>query len=55
MQKLALFLPTGLAMDALHRLVSFGQGPASVAWHLAILAAAALAAGSLAARTFRYQ
>jgi len=54
-QTLALFLPTGLAMDALHRLVSFGQGPGSVAWHVAALAGGALAAGALAARRFRFE
>jgi ABC-type multidrug transport system permease subunit len=54
-QKLALFLPTGLAMDALHRLVSFGYGPASVMWHLAAMAVAAVVTGAAVARTFRFQ
>ena len=54
-QKLALFLPTGWAMDALHRLVSFGQGPASIWPHALALSAAALIAGAIAARTFRFQ
>ena len=54
-QKLALFLPTGLSMDALHQLVSFGAGPAAVLPHLLVLSALALAAGWAAARTFRYQ
>lgn len=54
-QKLALFLPTGWAMDALHRLVSFGYGPASVAPHIAGMAVAALLASAIAARTFRFQ
>jgi len=54
MQKLALCLPTGWAMDGLHKLVSFGRGPESVIPHaigMSILAALLLA---LAARVFRY-
>ncbi|MEK7404075.1 MAG: ABC transporter permease [Acidobacteriota bacterium] len=54
-QKLALALPTGWAMDALHKLVSFGAAPAAVVPHLAAMAAAALVAGWLAARSFRFQ
>lgn len=55
MQKLALALPTGWAMDALHKLVSFGENPVSVAPHLFALAAASLIAVWLAARRFRFQ
>ncbi len=55
MQHLAIFLPTGLAMNALHKLVSFGAPAGSVVPHVLILAAAALAGGWLAARTFRFQ
>ena len=55
MQKFALFLPTGWAMDALHRLVSFGLGPGSVLPHVLGMLAAALVTGWLAARLFRYQ
>ncbi len=54
MQTLAGFLPTGWAMDALHRLISFQSGPASVALHVATMllgAALLLWAGS---RTFRW-
>ncbi|MBM4117635.1 ABC transporter permease [bacterium] len=54
MQKLALCLPTGWAMDALHRLVSFGQGPASVLPHVFGMALAAALLLALAARIFRY-
>lgn len=54
-QKLALLLPTGWAMDALHQLVSFGAGPQAVVPHLAALLAAALAAAFLTARRFRFQ
>jgi len=54
-QKLALAVPSGWAMDAVHKLVSFGAGPAAVLPHLIVLSAAALAAGWAAARTFRFQ
>jgi len=55
MQRLALFLPTGWTMDALHRLVNFGYGPAVALPHLIGLGLAALAVGAAAARVFRYQ
>ena len=55
MQSLALALPTGWTMDALHQLVSFGYAPGTAAPHVAALAAAALAAGWGAAKIFRYQ
>jgi ABC-type multidrug transport system permease subunit len=55
MQKLALFLPTGWAMDALHKLVSFAAGPASVVPHVAGMAVAAALTFALAAKAFRYQ
>jgi hypothetical protein len=55
MQGLAKALPTGWAMDALHKLVSFGDSPASVLPHLAVMLAASLAVGWLAVRTFRFQ
>jgi len=42
-------------MDAMHRLVSFGQSPAAVVPHVAALLGGALLLGWLAARTFRYQ
>ncbi len=54
-QKLALFLPTGLAMDALHKLVNFGASPAEVVPHFLVLAAATLAGMWLLARSFRFQ
>ena len=54
MQKLAMFLPTGWAMDALHKLVSFEMGPASVLPHLALFAAATLVTGAMAVRVFKY-
>ena len=55
MQSFSLVLPTGMAMDALHRLVSFGRPAASALPHLAALAALALVAGWLATRFFRYE
>lgn len=54
-QKLALVFPTGWTMDALHKLMSFGAQPAAVVPHLAALAAAALGAGWVLARRFRFQ
>jgi len=55
MQSLALFLPTGVTMDALHQLMSFESGAASALPHLIVLALAALAVGWCAARVFKYQ
>jgi ABC-type multidrug transport system permease subunit len=55
MQKLALLLPTGWAMDALHKLVSFGAPPSAVLPHLAVMLVAAVAAGWGATRVFRFQ
>jgi ABC-type multidrug transport system permease subunit len=55
MQNLALALPTGWTMDALHRLMHFGEGAASALPHLAVLCAAALIAGWGAARIFRFE
>ena len=54
-QKLAILLPTGATMDALHKLISFGLDPSSVLPHVAALLAAALAAAWLVARSFRFQ
>jgi ABC-type Na+ efflux pump permease subunit len=54
-QKLALFLPTGLTMNALHKLVNFGASPAAVMPHLAALTVAAAFVLYLVARTFRFQ
>jgi ABC-type multidrug transport system permease subunit len=55
MQSVSLLLPTGWAMNAMHRLVSFGQGAGSVVPHVAVMAATALALGAVAARVFRYE
>ena len=54
-QKLALLLPTGWAMDGLHKLVSFGEPVAAVMPHVTTMSAAVVAAGWAAARWFRWQ
>jgi ABC-2 type transport system permease protein len=54
-QNLALVFPTGWAMDALHKLMSFGDSPMAVVPHIAAFLAAALVAGYVLARTFRFQ
>jgi len=54
MQGVSLLLPTGWAMDALHKLVSFGHGSLSAVPHVAVMVACMLALGAAAARTFRY-
>ena len=53
-QRLALGLPTGWTMDALHRLMSFQAGASAAFPHLVALAVGALAVGWIATRTFRY-
>lgn len=53
-QSVALAMPTGWTMDALHRLMSFQAGAAAALPHLAALAVAALVVGWIATRTFRY-
>jgi len=55
MQSLALVLPTGWTMDALHQLVNFGYGPAAALPHLSGLLVAAFVLGWLGVRTFRYE
>ena len=54
-QKIALVFPTGWAMDALHKLMSFGESPATVIPHIAAFVALAFIAGYTLARTFRFQ
>jgi len=55
MQHLAMLLPTGWAMDAMHKLVSFGAPPSSVLPHLVVLTAASVVAAWGAAKVFRFQ
>jgi ABC-2 type transport system permease protein len=55
MQKLQLLLPTGWAMDAMHKLISFGYGPVSVLPHLlGMLLATAILVAAIA-KTFRFE
>jgi ABC-2 type transport system permease protein len=54
-QKLALAFPTGWTMDALHKLMNFGASPISVLPHVCVTAAAALGAGYILSRKFRFQ
>jgi ABC-type multidrug transport system permease subunit len=54
MQSLANLLPTGWAMNALHRLMTFQTGPGGALGYLALILGATLLAGFLAARRFRF-
>src|SRR5258708_3544145 len=54
-QKLALFVPTGWTMDALHKLINFGSSPSAVVPHICVTLAAALAAGYIVSRSFKFQ
>ena len=55
MQSVALVLPTGWTMDALHKLVNFGYGAGTAVPHVAALAASAIGCGWGASKIFRYQ
>jgi ABC-2 type transport system permease protein len=55
MQVVARLSPAGLTMDALHQLVNFGAGATTALPHVAVLTLAAITAGALAARFFRFQ
>ncbi len=55
MQTLQIFLPTGWAMDAMHKLVTFQSGAASALPHVVGMALAALACGWVGAKLFRYE
>jgi ABC-type Na+ efflux pump permease subunit len=55
MQKLSLVFPTGWAMNALHKLVSFGAPPQSVIPHLVVFSLAICVVGWAATRAFRFQ
>jgi len=54
-QRLALAFPTGWTMDALHKLMNFGASPVSVLPHVCVTAAAAVGAGYVLSRRFRFQ
>ena len=53
-QSLALAIPTGWTMAALHQLMSFQAGAPAALPHLVALVVAALVVGWIATRTFRY-
>lgn len=55
MQLLQQGLPSGWAMDAMHRLISFGKGAESVWVHVLALMTGAFLVGGLGARYFRFQ
>ena len=55
MQKLALVLPSGWTMYAMHKLVNFGDPAGSAFPHVAVLFAGAAIFGFFSTRTFRYQ
>lgn len=55
MQSLAKLLPTGWAMDAMHKLINFGDPAVSAAPHLAAMLIGALVIGWIGTRMFRYQ
>ena len=55
MQAIGRVLPTGWAMDAMHRLISFQLGAQSALPHLLGLVAAAAALGLLGKRFFRFE
>ncbi len=55
MQKLQLFLPTGWAMDALHKLISFGLGPETVVPHLLGMSLAGMVLVACSVRVFRFE
>ena len=54
-QSLALLVPPGWAMDALHKLVNFGAEPAAVIPHVLGMFAATLVCGYFVSRKFRFQ
>jgi len=54
-QSLALVFPTGWAMDGLHKLMSFGDGPEAVIPHIVAFVVTALVTGYVLARTFRFE
>ena len=55
MQFVQKLLPTGWTMDALHKLISFQAGAASVIPNIAMLLVASAVFGGLAVRRFRYE
>ena|SRR5437870_104387 len=54
-QHLALLFPTGWAMDGLHKLMSFGDSPVAVIPHIVGFVMAAIIAGYVLTRGFRFE
>jgi ABC-type Na+ efflux pump permease subunit len=54
-QQFARLLPTGWAMGAMHKLISFGDGASAVLPHTAALVVSAAILGAISAKRFRYQ
>jgi hypothetical protein len=52
---MAMFVPTGWAMDAMHKLVNFGLEPSTVIPHVVALLACSLLAGVIVSSKFRFQ
>ena len=55
MQSLQNFMPTGWAMDALHKLISFEAGALAAVPYVLTLLLASAAVGAVAVRSFRYE
>ena len=55
MQMIQKFTPTGWTMDAMHKLISFQSGPASVIPQLVLLLVATVVVAAYAAKRFQYQ
>jgi ABC-type multidrug transport system permease subunit len=55
MQTLARLLPTGWAMDAMHKLINFGDPAVTAVPHLAAMVIGSVVVGWIGTRLFRYQ
>lgn len=55
MQRLQLFLPTGWAMDALHKMISFGSPPESAMPHILVMIVVTGILIGLSVRIFRFE
>ena len=53
-QDLAIYLPTGWTMDAMHQLINFGNDASVTIPHLLAQVIGALVLGAFAVRAFRY-
>jgi ABC-type multidrug transport system permease subunit len=55
MRQFSMLLPTGWAMDGLHKLLSYGAAPVSILPHIAALLSLACLAGWISYRRFRFE